>query len=333
MSIPGFYIAWHPSFEYYRKECGGAIYKVGHTQDLRRRLYDSCYITNFSPDWKYIATFETKTAEDAKKLETNVLEFFDDSRPWGNELVTGTQYRIVDIVWEIASELKISAEKKLCPHYPRPPPRVSKETVHTSEPIDRQILEKVKKQINKKRFKEKGLVFEGCRDLRHFLKDKQPIRYFYKKKDPTSKKIFFYGIYNAKNGTLDMDVTQFPNQIFVETETAGEFEILDKGAVREKYEVIVRDWPKLLYTTRKGTKHTPNKFAKVITMLCRPYDQRSKGVRGAGEKNAFDDAQQNGRLNLEHWDNGKWNSSNFLIPSCCPLECHTKPEKKTRKNK
>ena len=164
----------------------------------------------------------------------------------------------------------------------------------------------------------------------HFLKDKQPIRYFYKKKDPTTKKIFFfYGSYNAKNGTIDVDGTQFPNQIFVETETAGEFEILDKGAVREKYEVIVRDWPKLLYTTRKGTKHTPNKFAKVITMLYRPYDQRSKGVWGAGKKeNAFGAAQQNGWLNLEHWDNGKWNSSNYLILSCCPLECHTKPEKK-----
>ena len=330
--IPGFYIAGHP----WLKPVG--VYKVGFTRDLRRRLHDSGYILCFSPeDWNYMATFETATGEDAERLESFVKEYYRDSRPWGNELVKDTAENIITIASQLVSLLKISAEKKLCPHYPRPPPRVSKETVHTSEAIDRQILEKVKNQINKKRFKEKGLVFVGCSDLRHFLKDKQPIRYFYKKKDPTSKNFFFYGIYNAKNGTIDVDVTQFPNQIFVETETAGEFEILDKGAVREKYEVIVRDWPKLLYTTRKGTKHTPNKFAKVITMLCRPYDQRSKGVRGAGEKeNAFEAAQQNGWLNLEHLDNGKWNSSNFLIPSCCPLECHTKPEKKpakTNKNK
>ncbi len=117
--IPGFYIAGHP----WLKPVG--VYKVGFTRDLRRRLHDSGYILCFSPeDWNYMATFETATGEDAERLESFVKEYYRDSRPWGNELVKDTAENIITIASQLVSLLKISADKKLAPHYPRPPSRI-----------------------------------------------------------------------------------------------------------------------------------------------------------------------------------------------------------------
>jgi len=71
-----------------------------------------------------MATFETETGEEAERLESFVKEYYRDSRPWGNELVKDTADNIITIASQLVSLLKISANKKLAPHYPRPPSRV-----------------------------------------------------------------------------------------------------------------------------------------------------------------------------------------------------------------
>ncbi len=116
--IPGFYIAGHP----WLHPIG--VYKVGFTRDLRRRLHDSGYILCFSPgDWKYVATFETETGEDAERIESFVKEYYRDARPWGNELVKDTADNIISIASQLVSVLAIHATKKLAPSYLRPPSR------------------------------------------------------------------------------------------------------------------------------------------------------------------------------------------------------------------
>ena len=116
--IPGFYIAGHP----WLHPIG--VYKVGFTRDLRRRLHDSGYILCFSPeDWKYVATFETETGEDAERIESFVKEYYRNARPWGNELVKDTADNIISIASQLVSVLAIRATKKLAPSYRRPPSR------------------------------------------------------------------------------------------------------------------------------------------------------------------------------------------------------------------
>ena len=108
--IPGFYIAGHP----WLHPIG--VYKVGFTRDLRRRLHDSGYILCFSPgDWKYVATFETETGEDAERIESFVKEYYRDARPWGNELVKDTADNIISIASQLVSVLAIHATKNLAP--------------------------------------------------------------------------------------------------------------------------------------------------------------------------------------------------------------------------
>ncbi len=117
--IPGFYIAGHP----WLHPIG--VYKVGFTRDLRRRLHDSGYILCFSPeDWKYVATFETETGDEAERLESFVKEYYRDARPWGNELVKDTADNIISIATQLVAALSIQATKKTNPQYPRPPSRV-----------------------------------------------------------------------------------------------------------------------------------------------------------------------------------------------------------------
>ena len=133
--IPGFYIAGHP----WLNPIG--VYKVGFTRDLRRRLHDSGYVLCFSPgDWNYMATFETETGEEAEQLESFVKEYYRDSRPWGNELVKDTADNIITIASQLVSLLKISAEKKIAPHYPRPPSRRPEERAIESTPALRSQL-------------------------------------------------------------------------------------------------------------------------------------------------------------------------------------------------
>lgn len=125
--IPGFYIAGHP----WLRPIG--VYKVGFTRDLRRRLHDSGYILCFSPeDWKYVATFETETGDEAERIESFVKEYYRDARPWGNELVKDTADNIVSIASQLVSALAIQATKNLSPRYPRPPARLPSRGVETN---------------------------------------------------------------------------------------------------------------------------------------------------------------------------------------------------------
>ena len=70
-AVPGFYVAHHHWLD--AEHGPDALYKVGHTGDLRRRLTDDAYVTCFTPGFRYVRTVETRTKEDAHRLETAVL--------------------------------------------------------------------------------------------------------------------------------------------------------------------------------------------------------------------------------------------------------------------
>lgn len=116
-AIPGVYIAWNPWF-------GEGLHKIGHTGDLRRRLNDGAYVTCFLPDsFRYEATFELATKEDAARLERAALHCCRHRRLSStSELVRGpTAAELADLVAAAAATLGLEPVRRERPAYPRPP--------------------------------------------------------------------------------------------------------------------------------------------------------------------------------------------------------------------
>lgn len=96
---PGFYIAHHRWLD---SDFGpDALYKVGHTGNLARRLTDDAYITCFSSSWKYIATFGLPTKGEAESLEAAVLHCQQAWRVDGRELVRAPAAALVALADEL----------------------------------------------------------------------------------------------------------------------------------------------------------------------------------------------------------------------------------------
>lgn len=124
---PGFYVAHHRWFD---AEYGpGGLYKVGHTDDLRRRLVDSGYTTCFVPGFSYVCTFETQSKEDARRLEAAVLHCTASRRVARedtaalSELVRMELGELVALANRAAEVLGIEGTSRARPSYPRPPAR------------------------------------------------------------------------------------------------------------------------------------------------------------------------------------------------------------------
>ena len=62
----GFYVAYPSVFWV------DSPYKIGHTNNLKRRLDDLAYTTFFPPRFCYAMTVETATPADARAIETAV---------------------------------------------------------------------------------------------------------------------------------------------------------------------------------------------------------------------------------------------------------------------
>jgi superfamily II DNA or RNA helicase len=139
--IPGFYVAHHPWFD---TEYGaGRLYKVGHTDDLRRRLVDGGYTTCFTPGFRYVHTVETRTKDDAHRLETAVLHCAAARRiarsdtTAVSELVRMRLGEIASLANQVAGALEIAGTVQTNPSYPRPPPR--KQASSAGQPAPAQL--------------------------------------------------------------------------------------------------------------------------------------------------------------------------------------------------
>lgn len=123
-AIPGFYVAWGRWLD---AEYGpGALHKVGHTGDLRRRLHDGSYVTGFPPDhWRYALTAETASRLDAARLEAAVLHVFAERRLPGRELVRAPLAEVRAAAERAAAVLGVGAAWRERPEYERgaPPDR------------------------------------------------------------------------------------------------------------------------------------------------------------------------------------------------------------------
>ncbi len=117
--IGGFYIA---SGHWLDAEYGpGELHKVGHTGDLGRRLHDDAYVTNFPEGhWRYAATLETATKEEAFLLETAVLYCCRARRLGSRELVRMPAAELAALAADIAAELGIAVVRRERPEYPAP---------------------------------------------------------------------------------------------------------------------------------------------------------------------------------------------------------------------
>lgn len=126
--VPGFYVAHHRWLD---TEFGpGSLYKVGFTGDLRRRLADDAYVTCFTPEWRFVRTFETRTKEDARRLETGVLHCADARRiarggpehgGSKTELVRMGQEELATLARQVAGTLGVAGTVQDNPVYGRPP--------------------------------------------------------------------------------------------------------------------------------------------------------------------------------------------------------------------
>jgi superfamily II DNA or RNA helicase len=111
----GLYVAHHPWLD---TPFGPlTLFKVGFSGSLGRRLRDDSYVTCFSPEWRYICTFETENAESAHLLETAVLNAVRATRPWGNELVQMGAEKISELAEQLASDLGIPYIRRDTPRY------------------------------------------------------------------------------------------------------------------------------------------------------------------------------------------------------------------------
>lgn len=126
-ATPGFYVAHHRWLD--ADHGPDTLYKVGHTGDLRRRLNDDAYVTCFPPGFSFVYTVETRSKDEAHRLETGVLHcaaarrIERDSGP-PSELVRMSRREIVDLALHVTDQLKITGTVcKDNPTYPRPPLR------------------------------------------------------------------------------------------------------------------------------------------------------------------------------------------------------------------
>jgi len=79
--MSGAYVAYHPALRHFAKYAGVAgVVKVGESGRLACRLSDSAYTTCWPDGWRYLATFETATREDARRIEAYVLRANDNRR-------------------------------------------------------------------------------------------------------------------------------------------------------------------------------------------------------------------------------------------------------------
>lgn len=128
----GFYVAHHPLL-------GEAMFKVGYSSDLSRRLQDSSYTTCWpDPAWRFVATFETMSGEEAHNIETGVLQACRNFRVGSKELVTLPASIIIDAATKVAALLGIAANLRHDPIYV-PAVRVK------SEPSDKEEKEKTER--------------------------------------------------------------------------------------------------------------------------------------------------------------------------------------------
>jgi hypothetical protein len=95
----------------------GQLYKVGHTADLGARLGDGAYATCFPPGWRYIATFELPTREEAALLETAVLHCCRHRRVEGRELVRASADELLGVAVAAAEQLALRAIRRDAPTY------------------------------------------------------------------------------------------------------------------------------------------------------------------------------------------------------------------------
>jgi superfamily II DNA or RNA helicase len=119
MALPstcGTYVAWGKWLDH---EFGpDRLYKVGHTGDLFRRLEDSSYVTCFPPGhWKYVATFEFQTKEEAFLLETAVLHCCREFRLGTRELVNLPAATIIETANAAAREMGLAPVQRAWPTY------------------------------------------------------------------------------------------------------------------------------------------------------------------------------------------------------------------------
>jgi superfamily II DNA or RNA helicase len=115
MTQAGVYITWHRWLDV---DYGpGNLYKVGHTGNLSARLNDSAYVTCFSEPWRYVATFELPSKEDAFLLETAVLHCCRHYRLGTRELVRMTAPDIIRLAEEAARRLGLRPVRRDNPTY------------------------------------------------------------------------------------------------------------------------------------------------------------------------------------------------------------------------
>ena len=118
--VPGFYIAHHRWLD---AEAGpGALHKVGHSGDLRRRLSDSSYVTCFAPGWAFVFAIETASKRDAHRLEAGVLLCAQARRIAHTsgaltELVCLGQAELVALAEQVAGALGIQGRARISPRY------------------------------------------------------------------------------------------------------------------------------------------------------------------------------------------------------------------------
>lgn len=115
-SASGFYIA---TGRWLDLEFGpGQLHKVGHTSDLGRRLFDDAYVTNFPEGhWRYAATFETGSKDEAFLLETAVLHCCRHRRLGARELVRLPAGEIASLAEALAAELGLTVTRRERPEY------------------------------------------------------------------------------------------------------------------------------------------------------------------------------------------------------------------------
>lgn len=114
--VAGFYVAANPLLP--------DTFKVGFTEDLRRRLHDSAYVTCWPVDWEYVATFECQGGDLAYQIEQSVLTALSAARvrtPNGRvtELVRATLDDILAAARAAVARMTVAERAK--PVYVAPP--------------------------------------------------------------------------------------------------------------------------------------------------------------------------------------------------------------------
>lgn len=138
-ALAGFYVAHHPWLDAERG--ANALFKVGHTGNLRRRLGDDAYVTCFPPGWKFVYTFETSSKMDAHRLETGVLECATKRRIQRpnhtySELVHLSRGEIILLAEEIARRLDIQGTPREFPAYEPAQSTLPTSTSTTKTPLE-----------------------------------------------------------------------------------------------------------------------------------------------------------------------------------------------------